>query len=195
MKEVNNSWPKELFYITGNTKSAINNFSSLGFNFLHDENDVYKDYNCILVNNSTYKEGDLNPGDFFLTDLDKSDGKKIFSVGNDGFYYSSVSENKVPKGKKFSKDKAPMGQMIKQFPLALEAVAMRSKFGHEKYKETDHDWMNFKRVENAEQQYLSAAIRHIAGLGEEEETPLEHLKAAAWNILATLQITLEKNND
>jgi len=97
------------------------------------------------------------------------------------------------KGHKHSDNKAPMGMMLKQFPLALEAVAERSQYGHNKYKEADKDWMNFKRVSNPKEQYHNAAVRHLAEIGEDENS-LEHLKAAAWNILATLQITLEKND-
>lgn len=96
-------------------------------------------------------------------------------------------------GQKFSSKKAPMGKLLKQFPLALEAVAQRSKSGHNKYKETDHDWMNFKRVPNAIEEYDDAIVRHLAGIGEPHETELDHLKAAAWNILAKLQLILEKD--
>lgn len=94
-------------------------------------------------------------------------------------------------GAKYSDDKAPMGIMLRQFPLALQGVAQRSLYGHNKYKDFDHDWMNFKRVPDAINQYLNATVRHLAEIGDDEDS-LEHLKAAAWNILATLQITLEK---
>ena len=94
-------------------------------------------------------------------------------------------------GVKLSDDKAPMGMILRQFPLALEAVAERSKFGHEKYIESDQDWMNFKRVPNAEEQYFNASVRHLAEIGEEDS--IEHLKAAAWNILAALQLKLEND--
>lgn len=103
-----------------------------------------------------------------------------------------IKEKKV-EGVKFSNDKAPMGKVLKQFPLALEAVAMRSKYGHEKYIDFDQDWMNFKRVPNAKEQYLDAAVRHLAEIGDDEDS-IGHLKAAAWNILATLQLKLEKND-
>lgn len=97
-------------------------------------------------------------------------------------------------GAKYSNDKPTMGIMLRQFPLALHGVAERSLYGHNKYKEFDHDWMNFKRAPDAINQYLNAAVRHLAEIGDEEDS-LEHLKAAAWNILATLQITLEQNNE
>lgn len=95
-------------------------------------------------------------------------------------------------GAKYNGGKAPMGNLLKQFPLALEGVAERSAFGHNKYKEFDADWMNFKRVDNAKEEFINSAVRHLAEIGEENS--IEHLKAAAWNILATLQIRLEEES-
>lgn len=103
-------------------------------------------------------------------------------------YYQNST---MKKGQKYSQGKAPMGIILKQFPLALEAVAERTEFGHKKYLEHDADYMNFKRVPNAKEQYFNAAVRHLAGIGEENE--LEHIKASAWCILAYLQLTLEDN--
>jgi len=98
------------------------------------------------------------------------------------------------KGVKYSQDKAPMGMMLKQFPLALEAVALRSKYGHEKYLEFDEDWMNFKREPNTIEGYKDASVRHLAEIGDDEDE-IGHLKASAWNILATLQLTLERESN
>lgn len=100
---------------------------------------------------------------------------------------------KGQEGKKYSEGKAPMGILLKQFRLALEAVAMRSKKGHEKYKETDQDWMNFKRVPDAIEQYTDGTARHLAYIGD-DETELGHEAATAWNALARLQLILEKQN-
>lgn len=100
---------------------------------------------------------------------------------------------KGQEGKKYSEGKAPMGILLKQFRLALQAVAMRSKKGHEKYKETDQDWMNFKRVPDAIEQYTDGTARHLAYIGD-DETELGHEAATAWNALARLQLILEKQN-
>lgn len=100
----------------------------------------------------------------------------------------------MEKGQKFSSSKAPLGMMMIQFPLALEAVAHRSKTGHEgKYKESDKDWMNFKRVPNALEEYTNATARHLAEIGEDEDF-IGHAAATAWNALAKLQILLEDND-
>ena len=94
------------------------------------------------------------------------------------------------KGEKLSSEKAPMGMMFKQFSLALEAVAMRSKEGHIKYEKFDHDWMNFKRVPNAIEEYKNGAARHLCEIGDDEDS-LGHAAATAWNSLARLQLILE----
>lgn len=89
-------------------------------------------------------------------------------------------------------DKLPMHTVItKQFPLALQQIANRSIYGHKKYEEYDYDWMNFKRVPNAVAEYQEAVIRHLMNIGP--ETPYEHLIAAAWNLLAIIQIKEEEN--
>mgnify|MGYP003650666052 CR=1 FL=1 len=97
------------------------------------------------------------------------------------------------EGIKLSPEKAPVGKLFKQFPLAFEALAFRSKYGHEKYKEVDIDWMNWKRVPNAISEYEDAAGRHLLKLGN-EETELEHLIAEVWNKMAVIQLTLEEIN-
>jgi hypothetical protein len=80
--------------------------------------------------------------------------------------------------------------IIKQFPLALQQIANRSIYGHKKYELYDHDWMNFKRVPDAVNEYQEATIRHLMNIGP--ETPYEHLIAAAWNLLAIIQIKEEE---
>ncbi len=104
------------------------------------------------------------------------------------------SSNLQPEtGNKFSQSKVPVSKIFKQFPLALEAIAKRSALGHEKYKDSDQDWMNFKRVPNAIEQYEDAAARHLLKLGDEEDD-FEHLVAEVWNKLAIIQLKLEKND-
>lgn len=150
--------------------------------------------------NTEYKQQKLNPinfctrvreaGEYITTttmDEPTQDTSLEDSARNKGFFGDQV-------GAKYSDDKAPMGIMLRQFPLALEGVAQRSLYGHNKYKKFDHDWMNFKRAPDPINQYLNAAVRHLAEIGDDEDS-LEHLKAAAWNILATLQITIEQDGN
>lgn len=96
-------------------------------------------------------------------------------------------------GVKKDNGKLPLGIVCqRQFPNALKMVAEGSKAGHDKYKETDPDWLNFKRVEGGGERYLNALYRHLAASGGnldliDQETGVEHIKLAAWNMLALLE--------
>lgn len=211
-----------LFYVPvrDNIYHKIVEFAkSIGSKLQGDKN---LSYEYVLFNPRDTQEGDLNSNSYFFTERNRADTFPIISleelsrvskainslkdhlVLNSASLYSvennsitlkpfDVFEHLSEKGVKLSSDKAPMGKLLRQFPQALEAIAFRSKFGHEKYIESDKDWMNFKRVPNALEQYHDATVRHLAEIGDEEDS-LEHLTAAAWNILATLQITLENND-
>ena len=85
--------------------------------------------------------------------------------------------------------KAPIFTYCKVNSLALEALAFRALYGHEKYKESDFDWQNFLRVANAEEEYSNAMLRHALNIGE-DETEEQHLIASAWNAVARLEIFL-----
>ena len=88
--------------------------------------------------------------------------------------------------------KAPIFTYCKVNSLALEALAFRALYGHEKYKETDQDWQNFTRVPNAEQEYGEALFRHALNIGEDSEE--EHYIASAWNAVARLEVFLRNKN-
>ena len=89
--------------------------------------------------------------------------------------------------------KAPIFTYCKVNSLALEALALRALYGHEKYKETDQDWQNFLRVPNAEEEYSNALFRHALNIGK-DETEEEHLIASAWNAVARLEVFLRNKN-
>ena len=93
-------------------------------------------------------------------------------------------------GKKESQDKpkAPIFTFCKQMKNAIEALSLRSLYGHEKYKEYDKDWQNFSRVENAEEEYGNAQFRHALGIGEDKDE--DHHVAEAWNAIARLEMYL-----
>ena len=95
------------------------------------------------------------------------------------------------KGIKHSQGKLPyFTVLIEQFPLAIKEVVKRAEYGHQKYIETDDDYKNWQRIENAEIQYKNAAMRHLFQDGEEGEDEIQHLAAAAWSLLAVLQLKL-----
>ncbi len=98
------------------------------------------------------------------------------------------------QGVKHSSNKIPLGILIqKQFPNALQALSKVTKYGHEKYLEHDKDWLNFKRVENAFENYTNAMQRHFIQEEIEKtdtESEFEHIYHTAWNAMARLEIYL-----
>ena len=90
------------------------------------------------------------------------------------------------KGLKNDNDKLPLGIVIqKQFPNALKAIAQCSLYGHNKYKDVDNDWLNYQRLENANQRYSDAMIRHYLAESEDlDDSGLEHIVHTCWNALA-----------
>ena len=100
---------------------------------------------------------------------------------------------KIEKGIKETQtiEKAPIYTFCKQMKNAVEALALRSLYGHKKYEKGD-DWENFSRVPNAEFEYKNSQFRHALNIGEDEDE-IEHLIASAWNSIATLEIKLRKN--
>jgi len=96
-------------------------------------------------------------------------------------------------GVKLNQGKPELSLLFKQFPKALEAIAKCSEYGHTKYKETDTDYLNFKRVPGGSKAYADAGLRHR--LFKEGTTDLDsqlpHSFHTAWNALAELELILE----
>ena len=88
-------------------------------------------------------------------------------------------------------NKAPIFTFCKQMKNAIEQLAFRSEYGHNKYRQYDADWNNFARVENGNEEYGNSEFRHALEIGEDSE--LEHYVASAWNSIARLEIYLRKN--
>ena len=86
-------------------------------------------------------------------------------------------------------DKAPIFTYCKVNKNALEALALRALYGHNRYKKYDEDWQNFSRTPNGDFEYSNAQFRHALEIGG-EETEEEHLVASAWNAVARLEIFL-----
>lgn len=96
-------------------------------------------------------------------------------------------------GVKHNKHKAPISLLFKQFPKALEAISKCSEYGHNKYKDTDLDFLNFKRVIGGSITYADAGLRHRLESGLDLESGLPHQYHVAWNALAELQLWIEEN--
>lgn len=98
-------------------------------------------------------------------------------------------------GVKNNEGKLPLDIMItRQFPKALEAICKATEFGHNYYKETDLDYLNYKRVEGGSQAYADALQRHSMNkAGKDEKSGLPHIYHKAWNALAELELWIEEN--
>ena len=99
---------------------------------------------------------------------------------------------KRTEGVKLNKLKPQISLLFKQFPDALEAIAKCSEYGHKKYKETDSDFLNFKRVAEGSKAYADAGLRHRLKKGIDLESMLPHCYHVAWNALAELQLLIEE---
>jgi hypothetical protein len=97
------------------------------------------------------------------------------------------------EGVKLNKDKPQISLLFTQFPKALEAIAKCSEYGHEKYKDTDQDYLNYQRVEGGSKTYADAGLRHrLYQKGTTDiESQLPHAYHVAWNALAELELLLK----
>ena len=120
--------------------------------------------------------------------------KPIFK---DDYTYDETKKaiSKSQKGVKTNNLKPQMSLLFRQFPKALEAVVMCSQYGHEKYKETDEDYLNYTRVDGGSKTYADAGLRHRLEQGNDLESGLPHQFHVAWNALAELELWIKENEN
>lgn len=110
----------------------------------------------------------------------------IATNGNDGLHYPQSSG-----GMKFDSEKPRMDLLLADMPRALTEVGKVLTFGAAKY--APGNWIH---VENAEQRYRAAGLRHDLALsmGEQNdsETGLHHLAHEACCVLFRLELALRK---
>ena len=116
--------------------------------------------------------------------------KSLLGIDRELPTYKNIEKS----GEKHNKGKLPMSKLFTQFPDALQAVVLASCYGHNKYKETDVTWLNFKKVPGGSQAFKDACLRHSLGAEKDEESGLPEIFHQAWNKLAELQLWLEENN-
>lgn len=80
-----------------------------------------------------------------------------------------------------------------QFTKALQLIALATEYGNSKYKETDLDMLNFKRVVGGSQTYFNASARHSTDRNGLDESGLPHIIHAVWSSLAGLELWAEEN--
>lgn len=97
------------------------------------------------------------------------------------------------EGIKYDTGKPRIGEMIKDFAIPLLEVCKVWEFGANKYAKS-----NWKKVENGEDRYTNAMIRHLLvedTEGNDVEMQIEHYAAVAWNALARIKFLKEGEND
>lgn len=105
------------------------------------------------------------------------------------------TESGTKAGQKHNKLKAPLDILqTRQFSKALQLLALATAYGNHKYKDTDSDFLNFKRVEGGSQTYLDAQSRHATDRNNlDNESGLHHIIHSIWNGMAALEIWAEEN--
>ena len=94
------------------------------------------------------------------------------------------------EGIKYDKGKPRVAEMVKDFGPSILEVAKVWAFGADKYEKS-----NWKLVDNAEDRYTNALLRHLIA---EEDNPIDpesgllHAVHVAWNALARLYFILQK---
>ena len=147
---------------------------------------------------------DWNKKEFYITPPTKENLDKMCEsfeqrVKNDsdkcGILNKGIPECHSKIGQKHNEGKLPLDIMLTvQFPKAIQAVCKATLFGHEKYKDTDLDWLNYKKVRGGSTTYANACQRHnFNKSGKDEQSGLPHIVHKCWNALAELELWIEEN--
>lgn len=89
-------------------------------------------------------------------------------------------------GAKLDQGKPRAALVLQDFGPALLSVADVGTFGAAKY--TPHGWIS---VPDGEGRYLDAAMRHLLKQGIDDDSGIDHLAHAAWNVLADLTLRIQ----
>lgn len=93
------------------------------------------------------------------------------------------------QGIKYDNGKPRLGEMIKDFAEPLKEISKVWAFGADKYAKS-----NWKLVENAEDRYTNALIRHLVAEDTEvydRESKILHATHVAWNAIARLYFIIK----
>lgn len=99
----------------------------------------------------------------------------------------------MEKGIKYDIGKPRLGEMIKDFAEPLKEICKVWSFGADKYSKS-----NWKLVENAEDRYTNALIRHLVAEDTEvydDESSILHATHVAWNAIARLYFIVSKTKE
>lgn len=142
------------------------------------------------------------PSEPFDRAIEKMNIRKEDVIGDGIFNGTCVSKGcphfdfgKKEKGVKYNQHKLPLDIVIsRQFPNALQAIALSSSYGHSKYAETDVNWDNFKKEPNSSASYADALQRHNIDKSGTDESGLPHIFMKAWNAMAECEMWVIENN-
>lgn len=99
------------------------------------------------------------------------------------------------QGLKYNNLKPSLDIVInRQFPKALQLIALATEYGHKKYIENDSNYLNYKSVKGGSQTYFDASARHSTDRNGLDESGLPHIIHAVWSSLAGLELWAEENN-
>jgi len=99
------------------------------------------------------------------------------------------------QGLKYNNLKPSLDIVInRQFPKALQLIALATEYGHKKYIENDLNYLNYKSVKGGSQTYFDGAARHNTDRQGIDESGLPHLIHVLWNYLAGVELWAEENN-
>ena len=102
-------------------------------------------------------------------------------------------EKQVQEGTKYDTGKPRIGEMIKDFGIPLLEVCKVWEFGTVKYSKS-----NWKKVDEGEDRYTNAMIRHFLAEDEEgidAETEIAHYAHLAWNALSRIKFIMENKKN
>lgn len=109
-------------------------------------------------------------------------------------YESFVAEqSKSSEGIKYDSGKPRLGEMVIDFRKPLVEVAKVWAFGADKYAKS-----NWQKVENGQDRYTNAMLRHLVAEAESEtdkESELLHAAHVAWNALARLHFIMTERDE
>ena len=107
---------------------------------------------------------------------------------------SNRGERETIEGLKYNNLKPSLDVVInRQFPKALQLVALATEYGHKKYIENDVNYLNYKSVKGGSQTYFDASARHSTDRNGLDESGLPHIIHAVWSSLAGLELWAEEN--
>lgn len=107
---------------------------------------------------------------------------------------SNRGEKETMEGLKYNNLKPSLDIVInRQFPKALQLIALATEYGHKKYIENDSNYLNYKSVKGGSQTYFDASARHSTDRNGLDESGLPHIIHAVWSSLAGLELWAEEN--